>query len=353
MSLAEWFGWGGSTPVTELPDIFPLTVTQTEFIKTDIVSIYSKILTDVLERTHGLSDDQVSLMWDNCVKSNSSDGLITLLSQSMADKTELFLVYEKAVKVIRVATRDEEVKIREDYAKSAASKTGVFISFKNFSRSDMVKLYLALEYCTVASLHKAMNLSKAVQLKMNDLRASVSLADSADVKAQAKEIARALSLGKDVLLDAKDAIETNAPDLTAVKESVSFLIQKISFYLGLPEAYLIGEQTGGLGTTGENDTRAIERGLKAYYFSIMKPTLEALLGTSVSYKSQDFRQIAGSMEVIKTFSLIDESLISLENKQKIINQMLDLPEDAEGDELPEPKVDPKADPNEKANPKTD
>lgn len=340
MSLSEWFGWGGSTPSDELLDIFPMPVSKDEFVKTDIVSIYSKILTDVLERTHGLTDDQVSLMWDNCVKSNSSDGLVTLLSKAMADKQDLFLVYEKAVGVIRKAKSDEEVKIRADYEKSAQSSVGVFISFKNYSRSDMIKLYLGLEYCTVSALHKSMNLSKAVQLKINDLRASVSLADAADAKTQAQTMAKALASGKDVLMDAKDSIETAVPDLTAVKESIIFLIQKISFYLGLPSAYLVGEQTGGLGTTGEGDTLAIERGLKAYYFSIIKPSVEALLGVKLTYKSQAFRQIAGSMEVIKTFSLVDESLISLENKQKIVNQLLDLPEDAEGDGQPEPVPDP-------------
>lgn len=142
-------------------------------------------------------------------------------------------------------------------------------------------------------------------------------------------------MGGAVLLDSKDIIETAKPDLTATQEAVTYTVKKLSFYLGLPDSYIIGEQTTGLGSSGENDMRAVERGLKAYYFSIIKPVLEALFGGTYSYKSQDTRQIAGSMDVLKTFALIDEEFISRENKTKIVNKLLDLPEDAEGDPTPE------------------
>jgi hypothetical protein len=336
-SISEFFGWARPCESEEIPEIFPVSINQVDFVKADVVTIYTKILTDVLERTHGLTDDQVALMWDNCVKSSLADGLVTMLAKAMSDKQDLFLVYDKAVKVLRVATSDERQKIEEDYKKQASSSTGIFISFKNYARSDMVKLYIGLEYCTIAALHKSMNLSKATQLKMSDLRSSVSSIDSSDVKAQAQRIAEALAAGRDVLMDAKDSIVNSVPDLTAVKASIEFLLQKLAFYLGMPSAYLSGEQTGGLGTTGEGDQKAIERGLKGYYFSVLKPVLEALFpGTQVSYKTQDFRQIKEAMDVVKTFALVDDTMISAENKRKILNGLLDLPEDAEGDPAPKP-----------------
>jgi len=336
MGLSEWFGFGTTGDTGELPNIFPMSVAQHEFITWNVHAIYAKILTDVLERTHGLTDDQTALMWDNCVMSNSQDGLITMLAKAMADKAELFIVYDAAVKVVRKATQQEQARIVADYKSQAKSSVGVYLSFRSFTRSDLVKLFSSMEYATVASLFKSMNLSKAIQIKMSDMRASVSLIDSSDVKAQAKLIATGLGKGNDILLDAKDQIVTSTPDLSATKESVNFLAQKLSFYLGVPASYLTGEQTTGMGSTGENDMRAVERGLKAYYFSIMKPTLEAIFDVSLSYKSQDFRHIAGSMEVLKTFALVDEEFISRENKTRLINQLLDLPEDAKGDEVPEP-----------------
>jgi hypothetical protein len=338
-SLSTWFGWRVNTTGDDLPDIFPIPITQFVFIETDVINIYSKILTDVLERCQGLKDQQAALLWDNCLKSESSDGLVTMLAKAMCDKKDLFLVYDAAINLVRKATSAEEQQIKSDYEKTNKSLTGVFVSFKQYSRSDMVKLYSGLEYCTVAALSKSMNLSKAIQFKMSDLRGSTSLADSADVKVQAKAIANGLANGKDVLLDAKDVIETSVPDLTAVKESISFLNQKRAFYLGMPEAYINGIQTGGMGSTGEQDTKATERGLKNYYFSIIKPVIEAIFGVKLTYKSQDFRQITQGFEALKTFELIGEDLITLKNKQKIVAQLFDYEFEAiEPD--PEPEPDP-------------
>ncbi len=339
MGMSNFFGWGSSeVNKQELPAIFPLNFKSDDFISIDVIHIYSKILTDVIERTHGLTDVQTALLWDNCIKSESSDGLITMLAKAMTQKRNLFLVFDPALPVLREATNAEAEIIRADYKKFGKSSTGIFVSFENFRKSDLVKLYSALEYCTLTALNKSMGVSSAVQLKMNDLRASTSLADSADVKTQGQAIAQSLSSGKDVMIDAKDIIETAVPDLTAIKESIEYLNEKRSFYLGLPDSYITGEQTGGLGTTGENDTKAIERGLKNYYLSIIKPVLEVLFGVKTSYKSQDFRQIEGAMDVLKTFSLTDETLISQENKLLIINRLFDFPEGTEGD--PPAKVDP-------------
>lgn len=340
MGMADWFGWTRQGGVIEgLGNIYPMPITDSDFIAIDIQTIYTKILTDVLERTNGLKDEQVALMWDNCLKSEKADGLITLLSKAMAGKLDLFLVYEPAVNVLREADSTEQAKIREDYAKQGKSAAGIFISFSNYRRSDMIRFYLALSYCTATSLWKVMNLARAIQLKISDLRKSVGLADSEDVKDQAKRISAGLGRGEDVLLDENDTIETATPDLSATKEAVSFVDAKLAFYLGLPDSYLSGEQTAGIGSSGENDMRAIERGLKGYFVSVVKPVLDTLFGIKTQYKTQDFSMIQASVEILKVFALIDDTLVSADNKRKILNGLLGLPEDAKGD--PAPKPDPK------------
>ncbi len=339
MSLSTFFGFGAaltSSGSVELPDIFPLSLEQKEFIKIDSLNIFMKILTDVVERTDGLSDEQKLLLWDNCVQSESSKGLITLLSESIAEKKDLFLVYVPGLKIIRIATGEEQVTIRADYAKQGKSKVGVFISFKHYVRADMIKLYSALEYCVVGSLNKQMNLSKAIQLKVEALRSSTALIDSESAKSQGTNMANALARGKDVIMDSKDEIETAKPDITSTKESMAFLDSKRSFYLGLPNSYLTGESAKGLGDSGDADARAIERGLKNYYFAIIKPVLEAVFEIKTTFKSEDFKQIMSSLEALKTFSLVDDTLISAENKLKMINKLFDLGEDAKGDPAPTP-----------------
>lgn len=341
MGFADIFKFGSSGVSTEeIPNLFPLSVTDLEFIKIDVASIYSKILTDVAERSQGLSDDEQVLLWDNCLASESSDGLITLLSRAMYDKAELFLVYDKAVGVIRKATDAEATQIKADYKRQAESKVGTFVSFKNYKRTDMLKVYSALEYCTVNALNKSMNLARAVQIKISDLRASVSLADSSEAKAQAVNIAKALKDGKDVLLDSKDILDLLKPDLTSAKSSMELINEKRSFYLNLPSSYITGVLNSGLGDTGQADAKAIDRGLKGYFVSIMKPVCKSLFGKDLDFKSDDFQQLSTNLEVLKTFELTSEEFMSAENKLRIVNKIFGFPENEKGGPKEEPPATP-------------
>lgn len=337
-NIAQWFGWKSAVTLgDDLPDIFPIAIKREDFVKTDVMSIYSKILTDVVERTNGITDDQMELLWDNCLKSSKSHGLITMLAQAITDKKDLFIVYDKAIGIIREATAAERTQIETDYKTKAESPTGVYVSFKEYKRVDMVKLYSSLEFVTVGALNKKLNLSKALQIKLKDLRASVGAVDATDVKAQAKAMATGLAEGKDIMADKEDMIELAVPDLKSEKEAIQFIDSKRAFYLGVSLSYINGEQTGGLGTTGENDTKGIERGLKNYYFSIIKPVLSALFGSKLTYKSQDFRQIGQALEAMKTFSLVGEEHLNLENQKKIVEGMLDI--DPETNKTPKPAAD--------------
>lgn len=326
MSMSSFFGFLGlsSTSDSELPEIFPLSLGVSEFVDTDVVQVYSKILTDCIERTQGIPEKVSPLLWDNFLQNESTDGLITLLACAMSNKKDLFLVYNPALGVLRIATNDESIQIKADYAREGSSSVGIFVSFKNYKRTDMVKIYSSMEYCVVASLNKMMNLSKAIQFKMSDMRGAVSLQDSSVAKEQAKAIAKSLSNGKDVMLDVKDEVSTNTPDISSIKESILFLDSKRCFYFGLPLSYITGEQTAGIGSTGEADTKAVERGLKQYFISILKPVMEALFGIKVTFKSNDFRQIGSALEAIKTFALVDDELLSKENKQLIISKLFDV-----------------------------
>lgn len=310
-------------------EIFPLALQKESFIQSDLTATYTKILTDVLERTHGIKDKYVPLLWDNCVVSEAPDGLITLLVRAMIAKQELFLVYVTSVNVLRAATADEKEQIRKDYEKLGKSNAGVFLNFKNYKRTDMLKFFSEMEYCILSSLHKTMNLSKSVQIKMSKLRGSVSLTDAGVAVEQAKGLALALRSGQDVFLDADDDITTATPDVSPTENSITFVNSKRAYYLDLPMSYVSGIQTPGIGSTGEADERAVTRGLKQYFFSIIQPTLKALFNIDTEFKSSDFREIGNAMETIKTFDLVSEDYISKESKRAIIARMFDLDPDEE------------------------
>lgn len=331
--MAGLFGWlgksSGEIGQSALKEIFPLSLQSADFVKADILSTYLKILTDTVERTHGLSKKYEPLLWDNCVQTEANEGLVHLLARAMVDKADLFLVFTPSVGVLRKATFEEQEKIRKDYKDKGESALGVFISFKHYKRTDMLLIYSNLEYCILSSLHKTLNISKAVQVKVNDLRSSVALADAEVARSQAQSIAAALRDGNDVLLDKEDEITTATPETSATEKAISFLDAKRAYLLGLPMSYISGIQTSGLNSTGEADTMAVERGLKQYFVSIVQPTIKALFKEETEFKSQDFRQMGTALEVLKTFELTSNEIMSTEAKKEIIARVFDLDPDEE------------------------
>lgn len=329
MSLASLFGFRdfAITPTVELPEIFPLDVSYDDFVDTDLLNIYSKILTDCVDRTQGIPENVTPLLWDNCLQNEAPEGLVTLLAAAMTAMSDLFLIYDKALNLLREADDEEEKEIKRQYEIRGKSDLGIYISFQNYRRTDMVKIYSSMEYSVIAALNKSMNLSKAIQFKMGDLRGSVSLVDSETVITQAKNVATALGAGKDVLIDGKDEIFTGSPDILPIKSSIEFLDSKRAFYLGLPLSYINGEQTPGIGSTGEADMKAVERGLRQYYISILKPVVETIFQIKTTFKSNDFRQIKSALEAMKVFELVSDDFLSREQKQLIISKLFDVETD--------------------------
>lgn len=329
--LNSFFGFPAliETSNAELPLLFPLGITQEIFIDTDVMNVYSKILTDCIDRTQGIPQEIFPLLWDNCLQSESTLGLISLIARAMTLKADLFLIYDPALPLVRPATGDESSQIRSDYERLGSSDLGIYVSFRNYHRTDLVKLYSAMEYCVIASLNKMVNLSKAIQFKMGDMRSSVNLTDSSVAVDQAKTMAKSLGNGRDILMDKNDEILTGTPDISSIEKSILFLDGKKAFYYAMPLSYINGEQTPGIGSTGEADTKAVERGLKQYYISVLKPVLETLFEITTSFKSNDFRQIGTALEAVKTFELVSNDLISTDDKKLIIQKLFDIDPEVE------------------------
>jgi hypothetical protein len=313
----------------ELPVICSLGIDYQSFVKADLFGIYSKILTDCVERTQGMKKETAAAMWDNCLASEANRGLVSLLSKAMVEMNDLFMVYQLGV--LRVADTNEKAQIKLDYVKSGKSSLGVYVSFTHYERTKMLLIYSSMEYSVLSGLNKQLNISAAIQLKMHEMRKSVGAIDASVAKDQATKIATALKNGRDVLLDSQDEIKTAEIDMDPTEKAIGFLDAKRSFYLGMPLSYLTGEQTGGIGSTGEGDTKAVERGLKNYWISILAPTIEALFGEkSLKFKSQDFRQIDSALNALRTFELVSDDLISLENKRLIVSALADVENDVKG-----------------------
>lgn len=305
-----------------LPSMFAFTLASDVFVRHDVVTTYKKILMQTLDRTHGLEDDHWKTLSDSCVKTNMTKGLITLLAEAMYDKSDLFIVYKNGV--IRLAENAEQAQIRADYKEHAHSDVGTWISFVNYDLTDMLIIYSTLEYFILCGLYKSVNVSKAIQLKMSDMRSSTSLDDSAVVIEQALRIANALAAGKDILLDAKDSVGTTTPDINPVKTAIAFLDAKRCYYLNLPLAFVSGEQAAGIGASGDADARAIDRGLAPYFLSIVQPVVEEIYDVDVDYRPEDTRQITAGLEILKGFELSSDDLLSLQTKRGLVARAFDV-----------------------------
>jgi len=313
----------------EIEDIFPLALGKKDFIHNDIISTYTKILTDTIDRTAGIPKKAEQYLWDNVTGAGNHHGLISMLANAMAYKKDLYIVYKPGIEIIREATREEEVIIKDDYEKLGKSSTGVYVSFKNYKRTQMLEIWSAFEFCLLAGMNKQLNISKALLIKIAELRNSVSLQDSDIAVNQARDIARALKAGNDALIDKNDSIELTPVNMDASKQSMEFIGQKKGWILSLPASYLTGDQTGGIGSSGENDSRAVENGLKQYFLSIIKPICDLLFDVDCKFKSRDFRNMTTALEVLKTFDLVSDENISRTAKQEIVARVFDLDQEEE------------------------
>lgn len=335
--MAGWFDFlnpkNANNSNNEIEALFPLSINCAHFIKNDILSTYQKILTDTVDRTFGVPKKAEQYLWDNVIEGDNHKGLITMLATAMTDKKDLYIVYKPGIEVIREATREEQETIKADYEKNGKSSTGVFVSFKHYRRTEMLKIWSEFEWCLLGGMNKQLHLSQAVQIKINEMRASVSLQDSQVAIAQGRGIADALRKGNEIMIDKNDEIAMLGVNMDASKSSMEFLATKKSWILSLPASYLSGEQTAGIGSTGENDSRAIEAGLKQYFLTIIKPVFDLLFTIDCKFKSRDFRNITSALEVLKTFDLVSDDNLSRESKQEIIARVFDLDLDDEQAQL--------------------
>jgi len=317
----SWFDWTSKTSVkNQLPEIFPMPIIERDFITIDNENIFSRILIDVLERTQGLPPDKYYLFWDNSLGSEKQDGLVSMISKAICNKSDLYLVYNRATGVLRKATQEEQQVIAQDYRTYGESKAGYYITFRNYIKSDMIRFYSKLEYSGISGLWKQSNISKTIEFKLHALRESVGAFDATDVIKQSKELAEAMASGRDIAIDSKDSIEMPTPDMEALSKFMSFIAEKRAFYLGLPQNYLVGTQNKGLGDSGKGESKAIERGLKPYYYSIVKPIFEAIFQVKTTFKSEDQDMIGTGLEVLKTMDITSDEYLSKENKALIVNK---------------------------------
>ena len=306
----NFFNYGqGDTETIYLQKAFWLSVNEKEFVETELVGLYQKILMDCLVRSKGLIDS--NSYFDNCLSSESNKGIITLLAEAMYKQGDLYLVEQSGI--VRLADKDEQDKIKEDYAKSGKSSLGIACSFKHFRKTNILKIYYIMLYNVFDTTNSQMNISKALKVKIKGLRDLIGLSSKDSTLPQGKELVDALKQGKGILLDKEDDIEATLASLDSVNTGIELVSQRIASTVGMPISYINGELSAGLSSSGEGDSDMVERGLKPYFSSIWKPVVDSLFASDVVFASDSWRALEPRLRNLPYIESSD--LLSIEAKQ--------------------------------------
>jgi|GEM_PF-6161416 hypothetical protein len=304
--MSKFFGglFGNSSRPSEevLKAPFVLNFNKETFCEIKIETLYKKILHRCYARSAGAKDDKkIASLFDSKEKSGSPSGLITLLAQSMAKKQEVGIVYDSGV--VRLATFTEKQKIKKDYISGAQSADGVLVDFTKYCLTDLVSGYMGMIYDILDSMNVQVGLAKALQIKVSNLRGTVSSVGQDEPVAQAKAINESLKGGNSVLLDKNDEVDLLTLNSSAVAEAISLVNSQLATDIGMSLSFVNGELTSGMSATGEADSNQDEEGVKDFFNSIFKATTDRLYDWKLRFVSDDWRY----------FSAMIDSLIVVEN----------------------------------------
>lgn len=301
---------------------FMLTLRKCEFIREKCISIYKMLLISCLNHSKGFTEEQQAAVWDNwnILTNYRALGAVSLIAEAMASRGIAYIVYDKKSNLTRVAVGDEINLINEDYKKYSRSDRGIIVNFENFTQSDLLKAYLEILYNTLDSMNTQTQLSRAVRIKMYKLRETLSNNSKEEAVTQAKAIAAALKNGRGALLDKDDEIDITKIDVSPAKAQAEFIMQLIAGELGVSLGFVNGALTSGIGSSGENEIEANEKGIKFYFSSIFKPCFDLLMNVNLKFVTDNYRKIA---ELAKILPYLESSeLIDQKDAEKFAKSIL-------------------------------
>ena len=316
MSLKDFFNFnqGGKTDYSvNLGFSFAYGDKNFKFAEVFTVEIFRKILTDCYEHAADFQKGKEIALWDSVVFTQARRGLISILAHAMTYKEKLYLKLDEGY--VRKATEAEKKEIDAD----PSGKKGLCVDFSDFHRATIVLILASLVELLLKNANTALNISKSILLQINGLRENVANANAGEVIEQAKAIAQGLKNGTGGLLDAGDIVKLPTFDTNPMEQALDVLYGLMSFITGLPRAYISGELTTGLSTTGEADEKGIERGLTFYFNSIFKPVCDKLFGGSLVFKTSNWRKFAEIANLLPTLEATD--MVPEEYKTKLIKEL--------------------------------
>lgn len=304
---------------TDLIAPFCVEMKAADFVDFKVITLYAKILRRCYAKSSGLSDEQAANLWDSVDLGDAQHGIINKVSFAMAKKKELILFKDGGI--VREAEQAEADQIKKDYEERGRSDKGVYLNFKKYAMTDVLRLYMAFIFEIIRGAWVNVNLTKALQLKIADARKTIAASDAADPMQVASNVVNALKDGKSVFLDAGDEVKTTDLQTQAIKDALSLVYGLLAGELGVSTAFICGELTSGMAVTGEADVNANEDGIKDFFNSVFKPIMDKLFGVSLKFKSDNWRRIKEFAQIIPFVETAE--YISEEKKRELLERLFE------------------------------
>ena len=301
----------GGQVITDLASPYKLAVDEKVFVDFQTALLYQKILKRCYAKSKDFPEEYALNLWDSVELSNAQYGTISLISNAMTHKQELILVNDAGI--VRLANSDEAEMIKKDYAEKGKSALGIYTNFQKYTMTDIIKIYMSLIYDIMGGAKTNLGLTKALQIKIADLRKTIATSSSEDAVSQAKAIAEALKNGKSVGIDAGDSIVTTELQTTPIVDGLKLVYGCLASLLGVSTSFICGELTSGMAVTGEADVNANEDGIKDFFNSVFKPIHDKLFDIKLTFKTDNWRKIKEFSSVIP---YIESSLFITEEQKK-------------------------------------
>jgi len=306
---------------TEFDSPFALAIPREDFVRFKTVELYIKILTLCYDYCSPITKEDVEKsLFDSAEASMPQHGLISRLAWAMMEKSILYLVYDGGL--VRNATTKERKQIEEDYEKNGKSDVGILVNFKKFTKTDLIKFYMAQVYGVQAANNSQMGVASALQFKIKDLRKIISRKELPSVINQIKEVVKGMLKGKPVYYDSEDTTELPKVDTTASQASSDSIYAELSAFFGYPISFFNGKLTSGMSVVGDADLSMIEKGTKIFFNTIFKPVADKLYGIEVHFVSQMWRAITSYSGAL--IAVENSDLLSKYEKRMFANRLLNM-----------------------------
>lgn len=322
------FGFNGKEKTSiekeDLKLAFDLNVNERDFVNYMVADLYQNILTMTFDKIifpgkESFKDNIISSFYDNYSVENIQKGIIKNLSIAMERTEPVFFVNasisEKEV-IVRTGTSEELEKYEE--AKGNVKKQ-IKMDFSKFHQAKLLKIFYQMIYWIIRATNTNVKISNSVLVKIAKLRELVAKEDADDVIIQAKEINNALKQGNSIIADKDDSLDRLEINSQSSKDALNEVFNLISGLIKMPISFLNGELTTGLTQTGDSDNLAIERGLKNYYYMILKPIIEKLFEVRCAFSSDNTAKLKTLISMLPQLEL--STLLTDEEKRAIIDNL--------------------------------